>query len=170
MLQAMDAESWRKKNGWWWGFHYVQTSLYYEQLKRYFDIFDESQIKVFLFSQLKNNYKSLYSDIYKFLEVEDVELIETQSNLKKKYNSTGIPTSRLLDNLIKDDSPVKRIYQLLIPSKNIRQKITAKVNLLNPLIKPDITLEIREKLLPLFRQDTLRVQNLIQQDLSKWLE
>lgn len=169
-LQAIDAESWRVKNGWWWGFHYVQTSLYYEQLKRYFDIFDESQIKVFLFSQLKNNYKSLYSDIYKFLEVEGVELIETQSNLKKKYNSTGIPTSRLLDNLIKDDSPVKRIYQLLIPSKSIRQKITAKVNLLNPLIKPDITLEIREKLLPLFRQDTLRVQNLIQQDLSKWLE
>jgi len=168
-LQAIDAESWRIANGWWWGFHYVQTSLYYEQLKRYFEIFDRSQIKIILFSQLKNNYKSLVSDLYQFLEVDDVISIETPSN-SKKYNSTGIPTNRLLDNLIKDTSPVKTIYQLLIPSKTIRKKITTKVNNLNPLIKPDMTLEMREKLLPLFQKDILKVQNLIQQDLSAWLK
>ncbi|MEM7590561.1 MAG: sulfotransferase [Cyanobacteria bacterium P01_A01_bin.83] len=168
-LEAVAAESCRLKNNWWWGYHYVQVSLYYEQVKRYFDLFDRNQVRVYLFQQFKNKQELLFSDICQFLEIEDVKLIEQDSNFKK-YNSTGIPTNTFLDVLIKDSNFVKKLYQAIIRNKSIRQKITAKVNSFNPLIKPDLNQETRTKLLPLFKEDILKLQDLIKQDLSIWLQ
>lgn len=166
--QAIAAESWRIKNGWWWGYHYVQVSLYYEQVKRYFDLFGKSQVKVYLFNQFKNKHELFFSDICQFLEIEDVKLIEQNSNLEK-HNSTGIPANTFLEVLIKDSNLVKKLYQTIIRNKNIRQKITAQVNCFNPLIKPDLNQETRAKLLPLFKENILNLQDLIEQDLSIWL-
>lgn len=167
--QAIEAESWRIKNGWWWGFHYVQISLYYEQVKRYFDLFGKSQVEVYLFHQLKNKPQLLLCDICQFLAIEHEQSVAQYSKLEK-HNSTGIPASQFLDILIKDSNPVKRVYQILIRNKNIRKKITANINRLNPLTKRDLNREIRSKLLPLFSEDIFKLQDLIQRDLSTWLQ
>lgn len=166
-LQAIESESWRIKNGWWWGFHYIQASLYYEQIKRYLNLFDRNQIKFYLFKELKDNFESLLGDIYQFLEIES---ISTHSRLETyNYNSTGIPANQFLDGLIRESNPVKRIYQTLIPNKSIRKQITNKINCLNPLKKPYLTKDVREELLPRFRDDICQLQDLIDKDISSWL-
>lgn len=165
--EGIEAESGRINDGWWWGFHYVRVGLYYEQVKRYFDLFDRSQVKVYLFDQLKNNEQLLLNDICQFLEIE--YQVSFDNSKLEKHNSTGVPVNQFLDNLIKDSSLLKKAYQTIVRNKKIRKNITNSINRFNPLVKPDLDREIKDELLPLFREDILKLQDLIRQDLSPWL-
>ena len=163
-IEALEAEEWRIQKGWWWGFHYRNAGLYFEQLKRYFELFDRNNITVYLYEDFKVNPLLILENIFQFLSVDDKFI----PNVSAKYNRTAIPKNRTLDALIKESSPIKSIYQLLVPNK-LRKNLTAKLTNLNPTIKPQISPELRKELIPLLREDILKLQELIQQDLSKWL-
>ena len=162
--QALQAETQRIADNWWWDYHYIQVGLYYKQLKRYFDKFDREQIKVCLYEDFKANPLALIQDIFQFLDVDR----QFVPDMSAKLNSTGIPRNEALDRLIKEPNPVKTAYQL-IPSK-LRQPITAKISKMNPLRKPSLLPEIRKSLVELYRDDVLKLQYLIHQDFSNWLD
>ncbi len=163
--QALKLESQRIADNWWWDYHYVQVGLYYQQLKRYFDNFDRQQIKVALYKDLKADSLAFIQDIFEFVGVER----QFKPDLSAKHNATGIPRHKALDTLIKEPNLIKAIYQLLLPA-TLRQPITAKIAQYNPLWKPPLTPEVRHNLLELYREDILKLQKLIQQDLSHWLK
>ena len=164
-VQALEAEEWRIQKGWWWGFHYKKVGLYYEQLKRYFDLFDGNNIRVYLYEDFKINPLLILENIFQFLGVDDTFIPDVSA----KYNATAISKNRTLDALIKESSPVKSIYQLLVPNK-LRKKLTAQLTNLNPAIKPQISPELRQEMIPLFHENILKLQHLIQKDLSGWLK
>ena len=162
--QALQAEPQRIVDNWWWDYHYIQVGLYYKQLKRYVDKFNRERIKVYLYEDFKTNSLSVIQDIFQFLDV-DRQFIPDMS---AKLNSTGIPRNRTLDALIKEPNLIKTIYQLL-PMK-LRKKITSKITKRNPLEKPLLSSEIRKNLTELYREDILKLQQLIQRDFSGWLD
>lgn len=49
--QAIKEEETRIRNNWPNGWHYVSLGFYYERLKRYFELFKQSQIKVYLYEE-----------------------------------------------------------------------------------------------------------------------
>lgn len=163
--QALKLESERIADNWWWDYHYVQVGLYSQQLKRYFDNFDRQQIKVVLYKDLKADSLAFVQDIFEFIGVER----QFKPDLSAKHNATGIPYHKALDALLKEPNLIKAIYQLLLPEK-LRKPITAKIAQYNPLYKPPLTPEIRHNLLELYSEDILKLQKLIQQDLSLWLK
>lgn len=50
---------------------YITIGCYYEQLKRYFDVFDRSQVKVLFYEDVIRNIDGVVKDIYNFLGVDD---------------------------------------------------------------------------------------------------
>ena len=144
---------------------WIKTGFYYENLIRYIDGYSNSQIEIVLFEDLVADPLKIVQRLFTFLEVDDTYI----PDISKQYNPGGVPKNKVLNsffNLIKNPS-IKRSINLLVPDslanigRNIRQR-----NLEKP---PSLSSEARQQMLPIFREDILKLQELIQRDLSSWL-
>nr|MDJ0649638.1 sulfotransferase [Xenococcaceae cyanobacterium MO_188.B19] len=54
-VQVLQEEEIRIRSNWGSNWHHKARGFYYSQVKRYFDIFDRSQIKIYLYEDLKTN-------------------------------------------------------------------------------------------------------------------
>ncbi len=161
--QALKLEQYRKEQNWSPRWFYKDRGFYYEQLNRYFDNFEREQIKIYLYEDLKNNSQKVVQDIFQFLEVNDT----FRPNLDRKHNVTSIPKNKILDNLLNNVTIKSMLRPLLTP--NLRQSITLRLRSLNFQEKPPLKPELRQELINEYREDILKLQDLIQRDLSKWL-
>jgi hypothetical protein len=162
--QAIEQEEIRIQNNWGWAWHYINRGLYYGQLKRYFNTFDQSQIKVYLYRDLKNNPVALLQDIFQFLDV-DASLIP---DFSVKHNVSGTPKNKTLHSFLTHKNPIKTLLKPLIPSR-VRQKISTHIKNQN-LVKSKVPTEVRQKLIKeVYQEDILKLQDLIKRDLSHWL-
>lgn len=162
--EAIQEEKNRIDKNWWWGFHYIQVGFYYNQLKQYFNRFDTSQIKVYLYEDLKNTPVDVIRDIFKFIDVDDKFI----PDMSLKYNVTGIPNNKVLHHFLSKPNLVKSALKQVIPV-NLIQHLTVNVSNHN-LTKPSLNPEIKKQLIQKYRDDVLKVQELIKCDLSIWLE
>ena len=156
---ALQAEAERIANNWEWFWHYIQIGFYGKQLKHYYEIFPSSQIKVYLYEDLKENAIATLQDIFRFLEVDDTFV----PNMALRPNKSGMPKNKLLHQILTKPNPLKTLLKPLFPAK-IRQKIQHQ-----NLNTPQMSQEVRQQLLDLYRTDILHCQDLIQRDLSNWL-
>ncbi|MDJ0532709.1 MAG: sulfotransferase [Xenococcaceae cyanobacterium MO_207.B15] len=163
--QAMEAESERIRQNWSYRWHYKQKGFYYGQIKHYFDLFDREQIKVYLYDDFINNPISLLQDIFRFLGVDDSFI----PDLSSKHNVSGIPKNYVLDQFLIRDTRLKRVLTRLVRSKTLREQLEKKLMELNLRQKPPLKPEVRERFKQEYREDILKLQELIQKDLSKWL-
>ncbi len=162
-LEAVALEESRIADNWWWGFHYVRSGFYHEQLKRYFERFDRNQIKICLYEDLSKNRLNTLYDLFQFLSVDPT----FTPDMSVRQNVTGVPRSKNLHRFLSQTHPIKTFLKPLLPEKLRRRLVT---NLKNQnLDKPQIPVDIREKLLPIFQEDILQLQDCIQRDLSAWL-
>ena len=107
-------------------------------------------------------------DLFQFLGVDDKFIPDVSS----KLNATGIPQNRFLYYLLftkkSPIKPIKNFFRALFPDK--LRKPLAKELRGKLLVKPTISPEIKKQLTQEYREDIFKVQDLIQKDLSKWLE
>lgn len=163
-LQAVEQENHRIANNWWWGFHYTRAGFYYEQLQRYFNCFPSSQIQIYLYEDLsKQRFNATLQHLCQFLEIDP----SFTPDLSMRRNVTGVPKSRMLHHFLSETHPIKDLLKPLFPKK-FRQQLGNHFKNRN-LAKPELTPEARQKLLPYFHDDILKLQDLIQRDLSTWL-
>jgi len=164
--EALKEEGRRRALNWEWAWYYKDVGFYYNQVKTYLENFLE--VKVYLYDDLKKDPLNLVQDIYRFLEVDDSFI---PKSIGEKFNVSGIPKNKFLHafltkpNLVK--SAIKPLVKLFLPEKrrrNFQNKLLQK-NLKKPQIKP----ETREYLIELYKEDILKLQDLIKRDLSHWL-
>ena len=164
---ALFEEEKRKSLNWEWAWYYKEVGLYYNQVKAYLENFDN--VKIYLYDDLQKDRLGLVQDIYRFLEVNDNFVPES---LNEKYNVSGIPKNKFLhkflreENLIKDI--IKPVVKTVLPDK-VRHKLINKImqkNLQKPQMKP----ETREYLKNYYKEDILKLQDLINRDLTHWLK
>ncbi|NEP00702.1 MAG: sulfotransferase [Symploca sp. SIO2E9] len=167
--QVLREEKMRIANNWGPGWHYASMGFYYAQLRRYYDNFCSNQIKVYLYEDYMNSPISVLQETFQFLDVDDKFI----PDLSKKHNvSTGVPRNKLLHRLLTKSHPVKSILKPLLSTgirANLVNKIVKGVRSHN-LGKYEFSLELRKQLSQLYREDILKLQDLIQKDLSKWLD
>ncbi len=156
---ALQDEPNRIANNWEWFWHYIQVGFYGKQLKHYYEIFPSSQIKIYLYEDLKNNAIATLQDIFCWLEVDDTFV----PDMALRPNKSGMPKNKLLHEILTKPNPIKTIVKPLFPAK-LRQKIQHQ-----NLNTPQISQEVRQQLLDLYRADILQCQDLINRDLSAWL-
>jgi hypothetical protein len=125
--EALAQEDARIAEGWEHIWHYKRMGLYYEQLKRYFDLFGRDRIKVSLYYDFKTRPVELMRGILGFLEVDDTFV---PHDIATRYNTATLP----------------------------------------PEDRPPLLPEVRQQLLDYFREDSLKVQDLIERNLSHWFD
>ena len=155
----------RLNDRWLFGFDYIGFGNYYKQVSAYMEEFPE--IKVLLFEDLTKKGAALMGEIYEFLGV-DRNFI---SDIDIRYNVSGIPKSKIhsfIYNLLQNYNPLKSIVRNII-KKNTKEKIR-NIAIRSLMNRPQMDCQTREYLSDKFRNDIIKLQSLIGQDLSHWLK
>jgi hypothetical protein len=146
---------------------YIKSGFYYASLKRYFDTFDRDRLLILLYENLRRDSIGLMQTIFEFLNVDSTFV----PDVSVRHNSGGVPKNNGIYNLImtsKASESARAIIKLFIP-KTLRQKLFMVVNE-TMLTKPQpLSPETRQQLVKIYREDMLKLQDLLQQDLSLWL-
>ncbi|WP_345969905.1 sulfotransferase domain-containing protein [Sulfurimonas sp. HSL1-6] len=139
---------------------YVALGLYYEQVKRYLDLFGLNQVKIYFQEDLRKDTEGVIQDLYKFLKIET----NTQLDLAREHNAFSMPKNAL----------IHRLYS----SRNIRKTLSAllpdavKEIVMNRLFerkkKPQLDPELRNELVAIYRPDIEKLEALLNKDLSHW--
>ncbi|MFO7662689.1 MAG: sulfotransferase [Chloroflexota bacterium] len=163
---ALLAESDRINAGWAHLWHYTRMGFYSVQIERYLNYFPQTSIAIYTYDEFKRNPDTLLREIFSFLEVEPNVVINTTD----RYNVSGPTRVLWLQKWITQPHRTKDFLKPFIPSQ-IRERV--RVNLMTANIKSDkpepMSSFNRKQLQALFREDILRLQDLIEKDLSKWL-
>ena len=69
---------------------YIEFGMYYEQVKRYFDIFGREQVKVIIFEEFIQHIEQTVNEVLAFLGVN-----YTVSSVREQYNPYSVPRSPL---------------------------------------------------------------------------
>jgi hypothetical protein len=141
--------------------HHVQEGFYYNQLKRYFDVFPKDQIKICLFEDFKEDPAQVVQDLFKFLGVDTNYALDTSV----RHNPGAIPRSRLLNRLFYHPALISMAKSILPESVQGLAKRVTQQNLKSP---PEFPASLRAELLRLYRTDILKLQELLDRDLSIW--
>ncbi len=148
----------------------LRKGFYYTPVKYYIDFFCVEKVKVFLYDDLCNNAQKFMSDIYEYIGV-DKNFI---ANVSKKTQQARIPKNQAINNLLQRQNPIRTLaataLKTLIPL-DARQELRSRLIRLNSQHKSQVPLssEERKQLIELYREDILKLQDLIDRDLSSWL-
>lgn len=160
-----------KTTMWWDRNDLIKEGYYYKHLSRFYSIFNDDQIKVFLFEDLSKDIELVLSEIFTFLKIDPT----VKLNVGLKYNESGVVKNKFLNNLIGGDSVFKKIITLGSPKlfENIKENESIKKIIFSlrskNLEKPTLDPEIRSELNNVYREDIIKLQSLINRDLSHWL-
>lgn len=141
---------------------HVKEGFYYQRMKRFFDIFPRESIKVYIFEEFKKDPTKILKDLYNFLGVDT----DFSPDTSVKHNPGAVPKYRLLNRLFYNPSMVQTAKRILPESFQAKAKQTRQLNLQT---SPKLSQDLRAQLINLYKQDILELQELINMDLSIWL-
>lgn len=162
---AFLAEEDRIAKNWGFGWHYKRLGLYSQQVKKYQQMFDPNQLRIYLYDDLVKDLGGLTRNLCDFLEIDHLS-VEADG---LRENRSGIPKYDWLTYLIRRGNPLKRFIQS-IATRGLRKKLAHSLLDSNLQASPRLDPAIRQKVTDLYRADILVLQDLIQRDLSGWLK
>lgn len=142
---------------------HVKESFYYERLKRYFDAFPRDQLKIVLFDDFRRDAPRVVSDLFEYIGVDPTFHADTTP----KHNPANLPRSRIANRLLYHPRAIRTAKAALPASAHSLAKRARQLTLRKPPTLPD---DLRARLLGIYREDILKLQELLRQDLSGWLE
>jgi hypothetical protein len=160
---ALAAEPDRIASGWWPGYHYRKNGLYAQNLSRYFELFERQRIRVVLNDDLNAKPHDVMRNLYGFLDVNDAFV----PDLDKRFNEGGNqPKNETLFRLARDNRITRALRRhaqpLYQPLKGFAKAAMTKPAVLDPALRDELTQD--------YRDDILRLQDMIDRDLSHWLK
>lgn len=159
--QALNEEEARINDNWGPVWHYRRKGFYYVQLKRYFEAFDRNQINVYLYEDLEADPVRLSQRIFDFLDVDYAFV----PDFLERQNVSGVPRNRVLRSVLTKASAATPVVKDYVP-RRLRRYIGNKMLTKPPRLSP----ETRQRLIEVYRDDILKLQRLIQRDLTSWLK
>ena len=161
---AIHAEQKRKDENHHFDFQYVQRGFYYPQVKAYLDHF--RKVKIYLNEDLRRDPQDVAKSLEEFLGIEQVSL-----DFGEALNVSGEPKVEALNKFLKKPNAMKKFFGQLLP-KDLRRKMRLKVqstvykfNLEQREINPETKSELKK----VYREDILKLQDLIGRDLTSWV-
>ena len=164
---ALKQEEKRIQQNWDGLWHYQSRGFYYSQVKSYFDTFDRQQIKIYLYEDFQTNCDTFLQDLWQFLGVDDSFI----PDMTQQLNVSAIPKNNTLNKLLMRPNGLKSAIKSLLPI-TIRSYLADQLKNwnYNQYQKPEMSPEIRTQLTLTYKEDILKLQELIEQDLSHWLK
>lgn len=156
-------------NEWYRPSYYLSRGLYANQIKRYLDCFPKDNMHFVLFEELfGKNQQHHFNAILDFLEVDHLKLghidIANQSMIPKK----GLRKKFL--NGIRKNKYALKIVKTLLPEKLyfwFHYEILSRIQKRPDKLSPDLKVELNNQF---FKEDILKLEKIINKDLSSWLK
>lgn len=148
--------------GWGVSHLYLEVGLYFQQVKRYYDVFPADQIHIILYDDYKKNPSGEMKSLFAFLGVD----AEYEIDMSQRYNEAGMPRFGKLNYWLTQTG----IYGLSkkIFSDNLKSRIKSLIYTRENL--PVISAEEKAWLLDYYSQDMRKLSELINRPLDAWLQ
>lgn len=158
---AILQEEKRLKEGWASGI-YLQRGYYGRQLNEYYRVFPREQICVLLYDRMRDDLEGLLTRLFRFIAVDE----KFQPDTRQHYNPSGIIKNPVLRLVWTRTHSVQNVLRPLMP-KPVRQAVS---RYFIGLEKEKLSLfpETRRMLIDVYRDDILKLEDLIEEDLSQW--
>lgn len=137
---------------------FIDLGMYYQQIKRYLDVFGHDKVKVMFYDDMKIDADLFIKQVFSFLSITSVDINMTVRNKFKQ--------------------PANRIIAILYQFKWLRSCL--KIFLTKKLLikfkkmffkkgeKPALDPSLKSKLHKLYKKDTEKLSKLLSKDLSLW--
>lgn len=147
----------------------VTWGLYHSQITELMNLFSPEQIKIYLFDDIKKKPDLLLQDLYSYLEVDN--------SFSPSFLFTPKNTQKSLPKYPKLYNYLRGVYQQLVPiSGGLLTELRLKgyLNLFHQLNQgdefPKLSREKEISLAKFYQQDVTALSEIIERDLSFWLE
>ena len=158
----------------------LDSSYYYQHLRKWFEHFPRDQILIILFDDICSDPGAILAKLYAFLGVDarfqpsfrDLDGVSTRRGVSPQSDTLGLAHSLLYDVLN------RHLYQRLKKNLGVKSAIRIKEALrVRQLMEktfmqagyPSLPPETRDYLADLFRADIEKLSDLLERDLSCWL-
>lgn len=150
------------------GLYYSEIVKYAEQVQRYYEVFAKEKVKVILFDDFIVDTKRVFTDLLRFLEVDE----SYKPEFKTHNASKTVKSSALKKFTIDPPSWLKRIGRKIFPHQSKRRDVLMhllwKINTREELRKA-LAPELRFRLIQEFTPGIRKLEKVIDRDLSAWL-
>jgi len=163
-VRALALEKQRIAAGWEPIWHYAAMGMYAQQLERYYALFDRQQLRVYLYDDLNRDPLPVLRDLFAFLGVDPGFVPDVSTRPNQSY----VPRSRRLGLLLTRENAPRRIARAVLP-RPLRGRLRDALGEVNR-VRPTLDPALRRELTLQFRDEILRLQDLIARDLSHWLD
>lgn len=140
-----------------------EIGFYSILLTRYYEIFPHNNIKVLLFDDLQKHPKELMAELMEFIGFPDFPF-----DLGMKFNISGKIKFNWIYQKIRGSTFAATVRKLL-PVK-VYQSLRVLYERIIFQKSDPISPKSRKEMQNIYREDVLKLQSLIQRDLSEWLE
>jgi hypothetical protein len=139
---------------------YIEFGMYYEQVKRYFDIFGREQVKVIIFEEFVQHPEQSINEVLAFLGVD-----YTMTAIREQYNPSSVPRSPLSVWIFAFFRWLRarniKFYKILtLLPDSIVESLSEEI-LFKRIRKPKIEPEAFKFLQEIYHDDVLRLQSLL---------
>lgn len=150
------------RDSWWADYVYMDRGLYFEQVRRYVDVFGRDNLRVYIFERLIKDPKLVCSDIFKFLGIDSGFV----PDYSKVYNKTGRVRSKFFRKIIERKYPLLRA---LLPTC-IKSMVRSNVSSWNigKAEKKEMSVSAREYLENFFSSDIKNLEKLMGEEIKEW--
>lgn len=142
---------------------WVKASLYADAIQNYQQMFCHDQLKFVLFDDLIDDPQTLMSELFDFVGVDS----NFQVNTEYRFNPGGTPKFPWLHDGL---SALKRIPGLRRYTPPFIRNRLARIRDKNLAPAEVLAVDVQQQWLRYYRDDILRVQDILQLDLSSWLK
>lgn len=153
--EALAKEEERKAKGWGDMWLYRSSGLYYDDVKRYLNIFGAENIHVILSEEFKINPEEELKRIFDFLELPQVLI----SNTTEEFNKSAVPKNKIIARII-DASFISYIAKKIIP-RSLGVKAKQWIQERNLGVKPKLNRGTKVELLEYYTEDILKLEKLL---------
>lgn len=143
---------------------------YYEGVKHFLDAFGREQVKIFLYDELRQDTPALMREVYDFIGVDST----FEADTSKQQQKAEVPKNQSINKLLRTNNPLRTavggLLRTVLPEER-RQKLRSLLIAANSQGKSAMPLSSADAqvLTQYYREDVLRLQDLLARDLSHWL-
>ena len=140
---------------------YLHVGMYYNQVKKYMDEFGKN-VHVVIYDDYVSNINGSIKRVFDFLKVNNIEIDTSQ-----RYMVGGwIFKNPILRKLMVSKNELKSFVKLLLTSSILRKKIRTIIMRFGTSKTPELTPKTRKFLEDYYKDDIVKLENLIAKDLN----
>ncbi len=147
---------------------YVELGMYYEQVKRYFDIFGREQVKVIIFEEFIQHIEQTVNEVLAFLGVN----YKVTEAIREHYNPDSVPRSPLSRLVFAFFRWLRarniKFYKILSLLPDSLVESAPEKILFKRTQKPKIDPKAVKFLQEIYRDDVLRLESLLGRRSLPW--